>query len=106
MTNVEVLFRMDCTVSFVERLAKRKMKYAGHVMRGSSGRLMLNMMEGHVEGRRRVGRPRRGWLDDLRDWTNPVGGDGVGVTYGDLKRSAENREHWRTLVRRTKILRA
>ena len=45
-------------------------------------------------------------MDDIRDWTNPVGGGGIGVTYGDLKRSAENREHWRTLVKRTKILRA
>ena len=47
-----------------------------------------------------------GWMDDLRDWTNHVRGGGIGVTNGDLKRSAENREHWRTQVRRTKILRA
>ena len=66
VTNVEVLRRMDCTLSFVERIAKRKMKYAGHLMRGSSGRLMLNMLEGYVEGRRRAGRPEDlggvGWM--------------------------------------------
>ena len=60
VTNVEVLHSMDCTLSFVEKIAKRKMTYAGHDMRGSSGRLMLNMLEGHVQGRRRAGRPRRG----------------------------------------------
>ena len=106
VTNVEVLRRMECALSFVERIAKRKMKYAGHVMRGSSGRLTLNILEGHIEGRRRVGRPRRGWIDDIKNWTDPTGGGGVGVTYGDLKRSAENRERWRELVRRTEIIRA
>ena len=65
---------------------------------------MLNMLEGHVEGRRRAGRPRRGWMDDHRDWTNPVGGNGVGVTNCDLKRSAENREHWRTPMRMSDII--
>ena len=106
VTSVEVLRRMDFALSFVERIAKRKMKYAGHVMRGSSGRLTLNILEGHIEGRRRVGRPRRGWIDDIKNWTDPTGGGGVGVTYGDLKRSAENRERWRELVRRTEIIRA
>ena len=106
VTNVEVLRRMDCNLSFVERIAKRKMRYAGHVMRGSSGRLMQNILEGHIEGRGRVGRPRRGWLDDIKDWVGQVRGGEIGVTYEILKRSAEDREHWRELVRKTRILRA
>ena len=93
-------------MSFVERIAKRKMKYAGHVMRGSSGRLMLNILEGYIEGRRRVGRPRRVWIDDIRDWISLVGNGGVNITYGDIKRSAENSEHWREMVKREKIQRA
>ena len=56
---------------------------------------MLNILEGHIEGRRRVGRPRRGWIDDIRDWIGPVGSGGINITYGDIKRSAEKREHWR-----------
>ena len=106
VTNVEVLSRMDCALTFVERIAKRKMKYAGHVMRGSSGRLMLNILEGHIEGRRRVGRPRRGWMDDIKNWIRPAGNGGIDITYGDIKRSAENREHWREMVRKVEILRA
>ena len=93
-------------MTFVERIARKKMKYAGHVIRGSSGRLMLNILEGRIEGRRRVGRPRRGWMDDIRDWISPAGNGGIDITYGDIKRSAENREHWREMVRREKILRA
>ena len=103
---MEVLSRMDCALTFVERIAKRKMKYAGHVMRGSSGRLMLNILEGHIEGRRRVGRPRRGWMDDIKNWISPAGNGGIDITYGDIKRSAENREHWREMVRKVEILRA
>ena len=43
---------------------------------------------------------------DIRDWTYPEGGGGIGITYWDLKKSAENREHRRALVKRMKILRA
>jgi len=106
VTNVEVLSRMDCALTFVERIAKRKMKYAGHVMRGSSGGLMLNILEGRIEGRRRVGRPRRGWMNDIKNWMSPAGNGGTDITYGDIKRSAENREHWREMVRKVEILRA
>ena len=56
VTNVEVLRRMDCALSFVGRIAKRKMKYARRVMKGSSGRLKLNILKGYIEWRRRVGR--------------------------------------------------
>ena len=48
----------------------------------------------------------QGWIDDIRDWMGPVGGGGINITYGDIKRSAENREHWREMVKREKILRA
>ena len=93
VTNEEVLLRMQTRPSFVERIAKRKMKYAGHVMRGSSGMLGLNILEGHMGGQRGRGRPRRGWMDDIREWM----GDG-NASYGYVKRSAENREYWRMMV--------
>ena len=35
------------------------------VMRRSSERLMLSMLEGHIEGSRRPGWPRRWWMDDI-----------------------------------------
>ena len=45
-------------------------------------------------------------MDDIRDWISRAGNGGIDITYGDIKRSAENREHWREMVRREKILRA
>ena len=38
-----------------------------------SGRLMLNILQGHVKGRRRAGKPWREWMDIIRDWSNTVG---------------------------------
>ena len=42
---------------------------------------------------------RRGWIDDTRDWIRPVGSGRTNITYGDIKRSAENREQWREMVK-------
>ena len=64
ITNQEVLARMETKPSFLEKIAKTKVRYAGHVMRGSSGRLTLNILEEHING----GRPRRSCMDDIKDW--------------------------------------
>ena len=45
-------------------------------------------------------------MDDIRDWISLAGNGGIDITYGDIKRSAENREHWREMVRKVEILRA
>ena len=42
-----------------------------------------------------------GWM--TLGFDKPCGGGRIVVTYGDLKRSAENREHWREMVKREKI---
>ena len=40
-------------------------------MRNTSGHYdtLLRTIEGRLEGKRGRGRPRRTWVDDLRDWT-------------------------------------
>ena len=95
VTNEEVLNRMQTKRNFVERISKRKMRYAGHVMRGSSGVLALNILEGFINGKKEKGRPRRNWIDDIKDW---IGEKSWNVNYAYLKRNAENREYWRTVV--------
>lgn len=69
--NSEVLRRMN--KSYFELLTiikKRKLHYAGHILRGSSGQLLLDVVEGGVEGKTPRGRPRRKWWDDLLEWTS------------------------------------
>src|SRR6267154_1695979 len=57
--NKEILRRLQTTYHFVEDMMKRKMKYAGHVLRDSSGLTQLQILEGYVKGKRKVCAPRR-----------------------------------------------
>ena len=70
---------------------KRKLIYAGLVLRGSSGLSHLQILEGYVEGKRKVGRPKRTWLKDIIEWT------GLG-NYGKVKRAAEETKSWKLIV--------
>ena len=91
MKNEVVLNQMQTKLHFMEDMIKRKMKYAGHVMRGSSGLSHLQILEGRLEGKQKVGHPKRKWMDDITDW--------VGLeTYGGVKRAAEQKERWRLMV--------
>ena len=67
--NEEILKRLQKKLHFVEDIMKRKLRYAGHVLRGSSALSHLQILEGYVEGKRKVGRPRRTWMKDIIEWT-------------------------------------
>ena len=84
---------MQTELHFMEDMIKRKMKYAGHVLRGSSGLSHLQILEGRIEGKKKVGSPRRTWINDMLDWTEIE-------TYAKVKRAAEERESWRCVVGR------
>jgi len=45
------------------------MAFAGHVLRGSSGKDLLDVLEGKLNYKLSQGRPRRMWLDDIKSWT-------------------------------------
>ncbi|KAG1711240.1 Protein RMD5 A [Nymphon striatum] len=73
------------------RLKERKMRFAGHVMRDSSGDLLNLILEGSIEGVWDRGRQRRTWGDDVKEWSRTT-------SIGDAKRTAESRENWRGIV--------
>ena len=50
--NVGILNKMQTELKFLRSMQKRKMEYAGHVLRGSSGLAYLEVLEGRVEGER------------------------------------------------------
>ena len=89
--NEEILKRLQKRLHFVEDMMKRKLRYEGHVLRGSSGLSHLQILEGYVEGKREVGRPRRTWMKDIVKWT--CLGD-----YGKVKRAEEERRSRRLIV--------
>ena len=75
--------RLQEILHFVEDMKKK--------VRGSSGLSDLQILEGYVEGKRKVGRPRRTWMKDVIEWT------GLG-DYGKIKRAAEERKSWKLIV--------
>src|SRR6267154_3235101 len=67
--NKEILRRLQAKYHFVKDMMKRKMKHTGHVLRGSSGLSHLQILEGYMEGKRKVGAPGRVWMKDIMEWT-------------------------------------
>jgi len=89
--NDEVLDRIQTRMHFKKDMKKRKLEYAGHVLRGSSGRTHLVLLEGKVCGKKSRGKPRLTWMKYITDWTKID-------SYGKIKRAAENRDGWRTIA--------
>jgi len=58
--NTEVLKRVgEKEQQFIKKIVQQKLAYAGHVLRGSSGRNALVILEGKIRGKGAKGRPRR-----------------------------------------------
>jgi len=91
--NTEVLLRMaENEPWFYKNIARQKMAYEGHVLRGSSGLNALLIMEGKISGVKARERPRRAWTDNLKDLTELR-------NYSELKRTAQDRTIWNALAR-------
>ena len=75
---------------FTKDMIKRKMEYAGQVLRGSSGLPHLHILEGRVEGKKKVGCPIRIWMKDICEWS-------LLGTYDKVKRAAEDRMRWKLI---------
>ena len=87
-TNESILEELGVTRSFVSFVKKLKLQYFGHVVRAEN--LCTHILHGRVHGARPRGRPRRRWLEDIREWT--------GRTAADCTALARDRRRWRTLI--------
>ena len=52
VTNIEVLTRMKAKMKFCSNIIIYKLTFAGHVVRGSSGKLILAVLEGKIKGKK------------------------------------------------------
>src|SRR6267154_1954002 len=87
----KLMERVQTELHFTKVMIKRKMKYAGHVLRGSSDLSHLQKLEGMVEGKKKVGCPIKIWMKDICELT------GLG-TYEKVKRAAEDKKSWKLIV--------
>ena len=73
---------------------RRKLQWYGHVSRSLG--LAKTIMQGTVKGRRKQGRQRKRWEDNIREWT--------GLEFAKSQRAVENREKWRKLVAKSSVV--
>ena len=99
VTNIRVKEIIVVERGWSEDLARRKIRYAGHIMRGSSGGLVQLVLEGYIEVKKGRGRPRRIWVDDIKEWSNCR-------TMRMAKRLSENKPSWQTMVHNLRIRRS
>jgi len=69
------------------------MRWAGHVARMGEKRGVYRVLVGKPEVRRPLGRPRCGWVDNIR-----LDLQEVGCGYMDWIELAQGRDRWRMLV--------
>ena len=96
ISNIKILEEVNIKQLWAEDLAKRKLRYAGHILRGSGGRLSQLVLEGYVEGKRDRGRQRRIWGTDIVESSESR-------NMGEAKRKAERRDNWKHIVANLRI---
>jgi len=76
------------TTFLLDKMAKQKLTYFGHVMRAMGMEMIV--MIGEMEGKRGRERPKKRWLDDTKEWTD--------MDLDQLRYAVRDRGRWRDVV--------
>ena len=87
-SNQSILKELNPKISLEGTMLKLKLQYSGHLMRRTDS-LAKTLMLGGIGGRRRRGRQRMRWLDDIR-----LNGHGFGWTLA----VGDRQEAWRAAI--------
>jgi hypothetical protein len=91
--NTEIRERLGMQLDITERVRRKRLQYFGHVSRMPSCRYPLIALHGGVTGSRGRGRPRKRWIDAVREDAIKVG-----VSLPELSLATQERTVWRSLV--------
>ena len=80
--------RIEREETLQQTATRRKFSYFGHVMRSNG--LEKEMMTACGEGRRRRGRPRKRWMDEVQEKS--------GMSLEELREATINRRQWRGYI--------
>jgi hypothetical protein len=62
----EELYNLYTSPSIIRIIKSRRMRWAGHAARMGEKRNVYMLLVGKPEGKRPLGRPRRGWMDNIK----------------------------------------
>jgi hypothetical protein len=89
----EELHNLYCSPSIIRIIKSRRMRWAGHVACMGEKRNAYRILVTKPEGKRPLGRPRRGWEDNIKVDLREIGWGGM-----DRIALAQDRDQWRALV--------
>jgi len=92
--NTEIRSMLGCTHDIIHRIQQRRLRYFGHISRMANYRYPKIAMEGYVDGQRSKGRPKRRWIDGLKEDCALLN-----LTIQDAGSTAQDRITWRGLVK-------
>jgi hypothetical protein len=82
-----------CSPIIVRVIKLRRMRWVRHIACVGEGKGLYGVLVGKPEGKRRLGRTRRRWQDNIQMALQKVGCGGI-----DWIELAQNRDRWRALV--------
>ena len=89
-SNISVLEEIQPKRPLLSRVQSQMMKYFGHIARRGGDSLEKVIMQGCVEGRRKPGRPRTRWIDQIKSM--------VGCPLHELYILVQDRQRWFDVV--------
>ena len=98
VTNEEARRKIQAAIGEYDELLtlvkKRKLRWFGHVSRSSG--LAKTILQGTVKGKRKRGRQKKRWEDNIKEWT--------GMDFASSTRAPENRSRWKEIVANSSVV--